>query len=735
MSRLNNDSEVLKGRKNALKNVDAPLRDQIPQKLASKLREMEIGQKVCELWKTGQANNAERLARQNEFLKDWDEFLVPTTDGPFEGASTLHLPMPLIVCKTLHARFLQALLAIDPPFVCRPRTPASTDRAEMIQAVVEYALKEWVNYYLGMAKTLDTWVWDWITTGTGIMKARWDCTYTRYVDVQNVKTPGIPQSQIDENGNEILVPTVKEEEKEVTITKKTFEGPVFEDLRLEDIVINGGAGDPQMADSVIQSSRMTASELWTLADRKVFDLEAVKETIKSGEDSQSLSDTTGIKNQRASNAGQGSVDNEADLDRYQILEAYLRLDVDGSGINSDVVVWVHEKSRELLRATYLYRINKAGERPFFKIDFHPRAGQDYAVGMVEMLHPLSVELDAIRNMRIDFGLLSTMPFGFYRPTGSLDPTTIDLQPGVLIPLENPRDDVYFPNLGNRTSFGFQEEQAIQTMVERLTNISDLSLGIIGGQGATRTATGTRAILGEASANLDVYIRRMNLGWKRALEYLLHMLQQRIPQGFSFRLTADDSSTYWGYIKDREDIAGDFDIDISPNSATSNKAVQQENAQQLYQLTSNPLDIQLGIITPQGRFNALKLLINSFGVKDAGRYIQEPKLPRIFNPQEEVDRVMRGIPTPVTPEGDHEGYLAMFESIHSSDELMGQLTEQQVEALAQQAKQHQQMLQALEQMAAQQANAQQMHANAAQSSQQAPVGMSPSPAAPGAGPQQ
>jgi hypothetical protein len=260
-------------------------------------------------------------------------------------------------------------------------------------------------------------------------------------------------------------------------------------------------------------------------------------------------------------------------------------------------------------------------------------------------------------------------------------------------------------------------------VERLTNISDLSLGIIGGQGATRTATGTRAILGEASANLDVYIRRMNLGWKRCLEYILHMLQQRLQPDFSFRLTADDSSTYWGYIKERDDIAGDFDIEIAPNSTSSNKAIQQEIAQQLYQITSNPLDIQLGVVTPLHRYNALKMLISSMGVKDTGRFIQQPAQPRIFSPKEEVDRVIRGVPTPVTPEGDHEGFLAYFENLMASDELLGQLDQGAVQALAQQAQQHKQMLQALEEMAAQQRNAGQMRQNAAQSQQQAPTGMS------------
>lgn len=725
MSIINNDQEVInEGRKNPLKDVAAPLRDQIPGKLLKKCNELKIGEAVRQTWYTGNANRSLWLARQQEFLADWDEFLTSSDQGAFEGSSSLHIPMPLIVSKTLHARFMQALLGIDPPFQIRPRTDASTSTASMVQEVMEYSLKDWANYYQGCYEAIDEWLWHWITTGCGLLKLRWDVEFTRFVDVVNVQEALAPRVEIDEQGNEQLVPQFKMVEKEQAVTKKKFEGPCFESILNEDLLIVGGRGNPQNADSVTHRFYMNASDLWTMVDREVFDEEAVKKVIQGGKDNVASGDGNSIKNQRSMNAGMSDVNPSTELDQYEILECYLKKDVDGSGINSDIVVWVHCLTGEILRATYLYRINKAGERPFFKIDFHKRAGQDYGCGIVEMMHPLSVEMDFHHNSRIDFGLLATMPFGFYRPTSNIDPETINLEPGALIPLDNPQADVYFPNLGNRTAFGFQEEQAIQTMIERLTGISDLSLGLLSAQGAARTATGARAILGESSANLDVFLRRLNLGWKKALEYLLHMLQQRLPEGFEFRLTGEDGANYFAYIKNREDIAGDYDLEVAPNTSSSNKSIQIENSQQLVNLTSNPLDIQLGIVTPRGRYEALKAYVSSLGVKDHGKYFQAPQIPRIFTPQEEVNRILRGVPTPVTPEADHEGYLAYFEYLKSNPELLGRYGQEEVLKLAQQAQAHAQMLAALEEQAAQARNAQQMQMNAAQSAVQAPVGMTP-----------
>ncbi len=40
----------------------------------------------------------------------------------------------------------------------------------------------------------------------------------------------------------------------------------------------------------------------------------------------------------------------------------------------------------------------------------------------------------MHNMRIDFGMISVMPVGFYKANSSLDPKTITMEPGALIGL-------------------------------------------------------------------------------------------------------------------------------------------------------------------------------------------------------------------------------------------------------------------------------------------------------------
>jgi hypothetical protein len=721
MSILNKDSELIRdGRTQPLKDVEAPLRDQVVDKLVNKLDELEIGQKVKDIWSQGNSNRTAWLERQRNHLQDWDEFLESSAEGPFAGSSSLHIPMPLIVAKTLHARFLQALLGIDPPFVVKPRTEASVPRAELVQDLMNYCLRDWCNKYKGIDETVDLWIWGWITTGSGVMKARWDVEYERFVDVRPVQKPAAPRFEIDEQGNEITIPQFRVVEEEVPVSEKCFEGPCFEFVHHEDLLIIGGQGDPQVADSVHHRTRPTASELLTLVDRKVFREDETLEAIESGADNEAGGIGTDIKQQRALNAGKGTIDSASDLDRYEIIESYLKVDVDGSGINSNVVVWTHLKTGKILRATYLRRINKAGTRPFFKIDFHKRPGQDYGVGIIEMIAPLTKELDAIHNLKLDYGILSTMPFGFYRPTSSIDPKTIELKPGMLIPVDDPAA-ISFPNIGNRTSFGFQEEASLMSFIERLTTVNDFTLGAMSGtQGATRTATGVRGLMGESNANLDVYLRRLNQGWKAMLQYLFNLLQQRLPPGLEFRVTGDAGNDYFRTVKSSAELSGMFDFEVSPNSANSNKTIQQEVAAVLYQSTASPLDVQLGIITPFERYNAVKNYFKTMGVKDFGQYVRKPEgMEYLPTPEEITNRVLRGVPVPVTPDLDHQGFLAYFEQIFNDDQLLGQFSEEQALALAAQAKKHEGMVQALQQMQAQQANVAQMRTNAQAGTQVSP----------------
>jgi hypothetical protein len=701
--------------------VEVPLRDQIVKKLFNRLKEQGEGQRTREMWQIGNSDRAAWLAKMRAMLETFDEFIEPIYDATQEWSSTLHLPTTFIACKTYHARMFAAIMAVDPPFTVKARQAHSVDRAQLIQELMGYTVREWANHNKGVEEEVDKWVWRWVTQGSGILKSRWDRKFVRYVDVITEKRATGVVEMPGPDGYPQSMAVFEDVEVEKEVLQETFNGPCLEAIPVEDVLLVG-SGDPQLADDVIHSYYLTASELLSMADQSIFDMDAVEKVISHGRNYKQTDWTSAIKSQMAYSSGTGQIDKEIDVTRYQILERYARIDVDESGIASEVILWVHESTGEILRATYLHRVNKAGLRPFHKADFHIREGQIYGTGLPELMYSLQKEIDAVKNMKMDFGLISSMPFGYYRPTSSMKEERMPMEPGMLFPLDNPGQDVYFPNLGARTGFLGNEEQMLQMTVDRLTSISDLSLGVIGGQGASRTATGTRALLGESNANLDIFLKRLNRPWTSAIRYLFKQLQDKLPDGFQFRLLGDSGDDFWATVRTKAEIAGDFDFMVEGNSANSNKAIQIETANSILATIANPLFMQLGVVNPGHIFEALKNKFKVEGIKEWSRYISKPEGAEVVHtPMEIANATLAGVNIKLSPRQDLQGFVDFFNEIVDNDELLGQFNEEQTIKLARKAQEAQQMIEAVAQQAAQQANAQQMSMNASMASAPSPQG--------------
>src|SRR5688572_6823816 len=128
------DQDVIKdGRENPLKDVEVSLREQQLESLAKKLEELGEGARTVEIWNQGNARRQEWLTRRERLLEHYDEFIKPIYTATNSWSSTLHLPIALIHAKTLHARFLAALMGVDPPFTVTARKATNQDRSLLVQ--------------------------------------------------------------------------------------------------------------------------------------------------------------------------------------------------------------------------------------------------------------------------------------------------------------------------------------------------------------------------------------------------------------------------------------------------------------------------------------------------------------------------------------------------------------------------------------------------------------------------
>jgi hypothetical protein len=198
------------------------------------------------------------------------------------------------------------------------------------------------------------------------------------------------------------------------------------------------------------------------------------------------------------------------------------------------------------------------------------------------------------------------------------------------------------------------------------------------------------------------------------------MQEKLPPGFQFRVLGDDGSQYWETVRGREEIAGMFDFELEPNSANSNRQVQQEVAQNTFATIMNPLLIQMGVVTPGNIYNAAKNMFQALGVKDFSKYITKPQGPmQIYTPEEIANATLAGVEVKLGPEQDLQGFIEYFQYIVDHDELLGQFNQEQVVKLARKVQEAQAMAEAVAAQQAQVANQQQVATNAALTTQAAP----------------
>lgn len=690
----------------------APLRDATVESLVKKCQEMDLGLKIQQAWLSHKAH-VEVHQERMEKLQGWDEYLDDFDMG-YDGTSNIHLPMPMTVLKTFHARMFQALFAVDPPFSVRAMQEAYQDDVEMVYGLMAWTLKEWCNGNDGVEAVADRWLWNWCAFGHGVLKLRWDCKYTRYVDVEDVYLQGPSSYEViidPEKGTvqEVEKPSVIRTQKERAVTEKIYEGPSIEFVPTEDIAIIGGR-EIQACDMVIHRSYMNAEQLQTEALRKVFDQDVVDEMISGGPHSESGKPGQNIKQDREVHSGIQTLDISEDLDKYEILECYCEVDVNQDGLNESIILWIDNHSGKVLRATYTHRVLRGGKRPFANIEFIPREGHAYAMGLLELIHPISVELDMIHNIKVDIGIMAAQPIGFYRAATGMDPVKLRIKPGDMIPVDDPQSHVFFPNLGDRSGFFKDEESLLLQHVERLTAINDINTATLGRQGAARTATGVSQMVAENSSNLDIFIKRMQRGWRQVLRILWQMLQQRLPDGTEFRVTGRDGREYFRRIN-KMNIQQRVDFFIDSASANSNRQLQLEQTMQVLAQTMNPLFIQMGIIDGGGIYEALKDYFQALGKKDYARFIKRPaQFVRQLTAEEELARIVNGKSVPLSPDMDHEKFISLAQTMLQDEEAAAMYGKSALDAVSSQMQQHKALMEAMKAQAGQIAQANQQSFN-------------------------
>lgn len=689
--------------------MDEQIKDSIRFKTLSleKIDADDIGEDVKKEWRKGNEDRSEWLSKREEWTQNWRDLNRQGYQGPWENSSDFNVPITLFYGKAIHARLWQIFADQNTFFGVRSRKEVFQEKEQYIQDFMRFVLNDYANGKQGTRDVFDEALWDNVFDGSAFLKVYWQKDEHKYLEV-------VPVTEVTEKtlytidtptGRTDFDVSMKEKEE---VRVEVVETPQVKRILQEDVILPPGQSDPQSADYVLNRVWMNSEQLKARAREGKFDEEVVKECLEHQSVFMAGDADLEIKRQKL------ETDGYSDFDGYyknyhSIIERYGKIYVkeeldhtesqDYNEAAEEAVVWVHQATGKVLGWTYLYRISPSGIRPVFKFDFIKFPDRNTGVGVAEVLASTQQSVNAVYNLRQDNGMLASTPFGFYRAAAGLKPDRYRIEPGVMIPTDNPQQDVRIVQMPFLQGFGYQEEDRLIGYAERLLSISDLQIrGSADKVGLFRTASGASAVQTETGIQLEIHFDRIARTLSKLLQCLFRLCRERMPSSVYYRVTGQDGRPVFGKV-DREALRAEVDFEVNVDVLSQGRIEQQQSATLLMQTLLNPAFMQTGVVTPDNLYHMAKNFLLKNRVKRPDLYVSEPPQYQgeVVTPQERIFRIVAGqymdppIEDTVRLSDNHEKALQAYEAFKESDHFGLLATQDQLQAFQRLIDKHMQML--------------------------------------------
>ena len=618
----------------------------------------------------------DRLEWENR-LEEWENAYynkVVDKDFPWPGAANFHVPITMMGVETYKPRLVEGVLGQVPPVLVIPTRGSDEDRRDVVESFLNWQILT----QLKLEETVQQSAHLFLQPGLAIAKTYWkvERQWRKFIREFDLNTPldtifeaifGLDKPRnLERDGEDgwyaqipsgssqaggpldvyLRIKPLPDEQPpvlQVMVEREDVtEFPWPELIEPVDFIAPAKGGqDPNKLPWCQHRLWMDEGQIRMLAKLGRFYPDAVEDLFSSGPprgdqpvtDSQQYRDsvdrTEGIEGQGPSNVRRN---------QWAILEDYRRYDIDDDGVDEEIIVWVSPYlSKRILGWDYLDNVYGHGRRPFRVGRYHPIPFRFYGLSFAEQVRNLQEEINTIRNQRVDYGTLQNLPFGFKRASSSLPPINQRMAPGMMIDVDNPQTDVFFPKIQGSPAWGMQEEATLMQHFERLTGLTDLAIGKQPNRvGATRTASGTQTLLSESGLRFKGALNNFQRFWTGIFDDILALDQEYLPPRTEFRVTGRLPTTI--QIKDRMELRGRFDLHLASGTETLNRQRMREGSMQILQMLMNPALLQAGIVGIKGVRRGVADVLKSYGMEPFV-YLEEAKPP--LGPVEELMLFMQG----------------------------------------------------------------------------------------------
>lgn len=634
---------------------------------------------------------SERRLQRTAKLRGWLE----PKDYPWPDASNVYIPLMMTDSLQMQDTLHNGVLSQRPVMSPQASNPADRDKCDTIANLLDYQLFVEQQGEEKVASLIESFVND----GTMYSLQAW---VTDEQDVEQVETfpalnPDLPiEPQLRDHLDKLFsdTPTIdflpkgsdpftwrvawidenrqpfkatvefytNDDGRLLCIVKRKltiFDGPSLMPKTEEDILYPSRAdnlqppspSNPGGAHHVTLVDYPSVDEIKRLVKSKYYDLPTADDLDKLEEQAQhqggvpsSSADHDQHRVQRDQLAGQSFGNAAVAAKIYTRLMVFARWDVDGDGLDENVVFWILKEPKLILRARLMQEMfpSRLGKRPLMSEQFIPVPGQIRGIGLLELLEHIQDAMKILVDQTIDKNTLVNTPWFLFRPTAGIRPETIRMAPGEGYPTADPTRDLVFPQIPTQGDTMSLNLLAIfNQWAERQAVIGELQFGRVpqGKASALRTTTGIMSVLQQGAARPERIVRRFFMGLAEAYSQLHDLNSVYLKPKKQYRVLgmSTPGADPYRMIDDPTKIRGNFQFEFKANSLNTNKAVRGQIIQQLGAMTFNPLTMQMGLVTPENYYNWLADLYKESG-QDPNRYVNPPS-PQSAMPKVTAEQAM------------------------------------------------------------------------------------------------
>lgn len=526
-------------------------------------------------WTSGSQDLQDRGRANARRERLWRNMPEPGTDP---DASNFQIPLvPWQILNSV-AKEIAALFGEDSEVMVTPLGKTDSSRVDKIARWMNYRVRELDL----LRKCYDFAVMRKIF-GTAIVYTQWQERKRTVIDLVP-ETTEIFQTQTDPvTGLAIQVPvpqtTVKPDEHEVT----DFLGLDIKIEDIEDWVVPVSAVSLDDAEYFIRRLRLTVDEILDLKDQgkldaKLFDAKFVDDLYRradTSKDGSSAQPDAGapVKDAKDEAAGLPSVPSGPES-KLTILNWFGKFRLrDKRGKRKEraerVVAFYSPDHSKVLGVCRLVDIFPDGRLPFVKDDTIRDPNRFWGVGFAELLEPINLEMNAIHNITTDAGLNAVSPMVGYKPMSGCDPKKFKSEPNLWVPLNDPKNDASVINTANVNMAPYVALMPqLLAMAERLTGLTDPQMGRqFSGPNAPRTLGQQEMLQQESNQRIFLDVKMQRAAYKEILQRIWEADKRWLPESYFLRVAEASGMD----VLTKEDMIGDYDFDIGPETAFMNRA--------------------------------------------------------------------------------------------------------------------------------------------------------------------